>query len=99
AGFYRSPDGNSIWVAQTAGVLERMYLPDLTVRDFRMSPTVVFAGNMLPGPDGALWVSDFGNNRIVRFEIIDDPLDPHNTTVSATTWTILDPSLFVLNIS
>ena len=85
AGFYRTPDGKKMWVAQTAGVLELVDLETLAVTDYRANP-VSFAGTMTLGPDGALWMTDFANNRIIRHDMSND------TTEKA--WTILDPSVF-----
>jgi streptogramin lyase len=89
AGFYRAPDGK-LWIPQTAGVLESLDLQTLAVVDYRAVPVATFASALTYGPDGALWISDFGNNRIVRHDLTD------NTQKS---WTILNPGLFRLNPS
>ncbi len=90
AGIYRTPDGKKIWVAQTAGVLELLDLDTLAVLDYRAAPKVTYAAALTLGPDGALWMIDFGNNRIVRHDLGDN---------SETAWTILDPAQFLLNPS
>ena len=89
AGFSRTPDGK-IWVAQTAGVLESLNLDTLEVVDYRAVPTVTFASEMTIGPDGALWMTDFGNNRIVRHDLTDS---------SQKAWLLFDPAAFRLNLS
>lgn len=90
AGFYRTPDGKKIWVAQTAGDLELVDLETLAVTDYRAAPTVTFASGLALGPDGALWMTDFGSNRIVRHDLGDN---------TEKAWTILNPSQFLLNPS
>ena len=89
AGFYRAPDG-TLWVPQTAGVLESLNPQTLKVTDYRAVPVAVFASALTFGPDGALWMTDFGSNRIVRHDLT-------NNTQKA--WTILNPGLFRLNPS
>ena len=66
AAFWRAPDG-TWWIPQSGGVLQNVNLDTLAVRNYRSQSTFAFA-DMVPGPDGALWLADFGNNRIVRFE-------------------------------
>ncbi|MEP6992917.1 MAG: hypothetical protein ABI968_00250 [Acidobacteriota bacterium] len=87
AAFYRAPDGR-VWLPQTSGRLQSFDPATLEVIDYR-SPSTFAYSDMVPGPDGALWLADFGNNRIVRF-------DPNNPTTE-TSWTILDPSFGRLN--
>jgi virginiamycin B lyase len=89
AGFYRAPDGK-LWIPQTAGVLESLDLQTLEVVDYRALPTATFASALTLGPDGALWMTDFGGNRIVRHDLTDN---------SQKAWTILNPGLFRLNPS
>jgi streptogramin lyase len=89
AGFYRSPDGK-IWVAQSAGVLESLDLTTLAVVDYQRVPTANFASTLAIGPDGGLWMTDFGNNRIVRHDM---------ATSVQTSWTMFDPNAFRLNPS
>jgi hypothetical protein len=90
AGLYREPNGQKFWVAQSAGLLESLDLATLEVVDYRLVPTVNFASALVHGPDGGLWMTDFGSNRIIRFDLSDN---------SERTWTVLDPSLFRLNPS
>jgi streptogramin lyase len=88
AGFYRAPDGK-IWIAQSGARMQSLDLASLQVVDYRSTQTFAYA-HMVPGPDGALWMADFGNNRIVRWE-------PGAAT--ETSWTIVDPSVGLLNPS
>jgi streptogramin lyase len=103
AGFYRTPevgksdegrrcpDRGKIWIAQTAGVIESLELETVTAIDYRALPTVVFASALTLGPDGGLWMTDFGSNRIIRHDMADG---------TQKAWTILDPaSGFRLNPS
>jgi streptogramin lyase len=88
AGFYRAPDGK-VWLPQTDGRLQSLDLETLQVLDYRSRSTdgTVFTfaySDIVPGADGALWMTDFGNNRIVRFEPGAD---------TETSWTFLDPNL------
>lgn len=88
AGFYRAPDGK-VWLPQTDGRLQSLDLATLQVLDYRSRNTAgtvfTFAySDIVPGPDGALWMTDFGNNRIVRFVPGAD---------TETSWTFLDPNL------
>ena len=55
--------------------------------DYRSRVTVAYSDVVL-GPDGALWLVDFGNNRIVRWE-------PGAATETA--WTMVDPLFGLLN--
>ena len=101
AGFYRvrGPDGTptgQVWIAQSAGVLELFDMNNLTALDYRSGTPVIFAAAMAVGPDGrpgqppALWIADFGSNRIVRHSFTDCP--PGTTPCTDTAWTILDPA-------
>ncbi len=95
AGFWRAPDGNTIWVPQTNGRLQSLDLTTLQVVDYRSSSadgkTFTFAySDVVPGPDGALWMTDFGNNRIVQYV-------PGAAT--ETSWTFFDPNTGRLNPS
>lgn len=93
-GFWRGPDG-LVWIAQTDGRLQSLDLNTLEVTDYRSrsadGAVFTFAyADMVQGPDQALWMADFGNNRIVRYE----PGADHETS-----WTILSPSSGRLNPS
>jgi streptogramin lyase len=66
AAFWRAPDG-TWWVPQSGGVLQNVNLDTLAVTNYRSQTTFAFA-DAVQGPDGALWLADFGNNRIVRYE-------------------------------
>ena len=70
ASFYRAPDG-LVWLPQTAAVLQSLNLnagdPNyLQVTNYRSPGTYSYA-DMVIGPDGAFWLADFGDNRIVRW--------------------------------
>ena len=88
AGFYRAPDGK-IWIAQSGARMQSLDLSSLAVVDYRSTKTFAYA-DMVLGPDGALWMADFGNNRIVRWE---------RGAATETSWTIVDPSVGLLNPS
>ena len=88
AGFYRAPDGK-VWLPQTNGRLQSLDLNTLQVVDYRSASTFAYSDVAL-GPDGALWMTDFGNNRIVRYE-------PGATTETA--WTVFDPNVGQLSPS
>ena len=88
AGFWRAPDGK-VWLPQTDGRLQSLDLATRQVLDYRSRSTdgkvFTFAySGIAHGPDGALWMTDFGNNRIVRFEPGAD---------TETSWTFLEPNL------
>lgn len=94
AGFWRAPNG-LVWIAQTDGRLQSVDLNTLQVLDYksRSADGKVFTfaySDLVSGPDGALWMTDFGNNRIVRYEPGADV---------ETSWTILDSSSGRLNPS
>lgn len=97
AAFYRAPDG-TIWLPQTSGRLQRVYAdPDnpgqFKVLDYKSAATFAYA-DMVVGPDGAFWLADFGNNRIVKWT---PPADPNAAPDPETSWTMLDRSLGLLN--
>src|SRR5262249_9587587 len=83
-GFVREPDG-TVWIAMSEGSLVHLNLQSLTVDSYR-GPNVsgVFSGysGIVPGPDGLLYLADFGNNRVVR-------VDP--VALTETAWQTLDP--------
>lgn len=87
AGFWRAPDGK-IWLPQTDGRLQSLDPDTLQVIDYRSrsddGTVFTFAyADVVYGPDGALWMADFGNNRIVRYVPGAD---------TETSWTYLDPN-------
>jgi streptogramin lyase len=65
AAFWRAPDG-TWWIPQSGGVLQHVDLDTLSVTNYRSQSTFAFA-DMVLGPDGNLWLADFGNNRIVQY--------------------------------
>ncbi|MEO8191555.1 MAG: hypothetical protein ABI682_14540 [Acidobacteriota bacterium] len=86
AGFYRAPDGK-FWLPQSNGRLQSVDPDSLAVVDYRSGKTFAYS-DMVVAPDGALWMVDFGDNRIVRYV----PGAP-----SETSWTIVAPTLGRLN--
>jgi streptogramin lyase len=88
AGFYRAPDGK-VWIPQTDRRLQSVDLTTLEVVDHRSTQTIAYS-DIVFGPDGALWMTDFGGNRIVRYV-------PGES--SETSWTLIDPTLGFLNPS
>jgi streptogramin lyase len=79
AAFYRAPDGMTVWLPQSGAVLQalRCSLPDptpvascptgsLQVINYRSPRTYAYADMVLDG-DGAFWLVDFGDNRIVKW--------------------------------
>jgi streptogramin lyase len=87
-GFYRAPDGK-VWIPMTNQKLQSVDLETLEVVDYRSTVSFAFS-DILPGPDGALWMTDFGNNRIVRYE---------PGALQETYWTFVDPALAIFNPS
>ncbi len=65
ASFYRAPDG-LVWLPQSAGVLQSLDLDSLEIVNYRSTGTYSYA-DMIVGPDGAFWLADFGDNRLVRW--------------------------------
>ena len=78
-----------VWLPQTNGRMQSVDLNTLDVVDYRSTLTFAYA-DMVVGPDGAFWLADFGNNRIVRYE-------PGAAT--ETSWTFFDPNTGRLNPS
>ena len=94
AGFWRAPDGR-VWLPQSDGRLQSLDLNTLQVVDYKSRSAdgkiLTFAYSALAhGADGALWMTDFGNNRIVRYEPGAD---------TETSWTFFNPSVARLNPS
>lgn len=94
ANFWRAPDGKTVWIPQTNGRLQSLDLTTLQVVDYRSSSadgkTFTFAYSDGMYRDGALWMTDFGNNRIVRYV---------PGAVTETSWTFFDPNSGRLNPS
>ena len=86
AGFIRTSD-NRVWLPQTDRRIQLLELDTLRVVDYR-SPVTVAYSDVVLGPDGALWLVDFGTNRIIRWE-------PGAATETA--WTMVDPLFGLLN--
>jgi streptogramin lyase len=85
---YRAPDGK-FWVPQSNGVIESVDPVSLQVVNY-VSRGVFAYSDAVVGPDGALWLIDFGNNRIVRWEF---------GAATETGWTLFDPNAGRLNLS
>ncbi|MFY9551067.1 MAG: hypothetical protein WAU32_07955, partial [Thermoanaerobaculia bacterium] len=66
ANYYQAPDGK-YWFAMSGATLQSVDLATKQVVNHRSQRTFAYA-DMAVGPDGALWLADFGNNRIVRYE-------------------------------
>jgi streptogramin lyase len=88
AAFYRAPDGK-IWIPQSNGVLQSVDTLSLQVQNY-VSAGVFAYSDAVVGPDGAYWLIDFGNNRIVRWQFGAD---------TETAWTMFDPNAGRLNVS
>ncbi len=86
AGFYRAPDGK-VWFPQTNGRLQSLDPDSLVVTDYRSGKTFAYA-DVVVSPDGAMWMVDFGNNRLVRYL---------PGAASETSWTISNPTFGRLN--
>jgi len=82
AAFVRNPDG-TVWLAMSQGSLVRLDMNSLTVESFRGVNSFAYSG-MVQAPDGSLYLTDFGNNRIAR-------VDP--TTLEETAWEPFDPAI------
>ena len=95
AGFYRAPDGK-VWIPQTNQRLQSVDLTTLEVVDYRAGatttggPQTIAYSDVELGPDGALWMTDFGNNRIVRYV---------PGAAEETSWTFFEPQAALLNPS
>ena len=86
AGLYRAPDG-TFWVPQSGHFLQSVDPVTLQVTDYRSSKTFAYS-DVTVGPDGALWMVDFGNNRLVRYV---------PGAAEETSWTLLAPTVARLN--
>ena len=86
AGFIRTAD-NRVWLPQTDRRIQQLDLDTRIVVDYRSLVTVAYS-DVVMGPDGALWLVDFGNNRIVRWE---------PGALTETAWTMVDPLFGILN--
>lgn len=89
AAFYRTPDGKTMWIPLTNGRMQSIDLTTLAATDWRSVKTFAYS-DMVVGPDGAFWMMDFGNNRIVRWV---------PGAAQEKSWTIADPTLGRLNSS
>jgi hypothetical protein len=63
------------------------------VLDYRSASTFAYA-DMVVAPDGAFWLADFGNNRIVKWTPPDDPDADPDPEIS---WTMLSTANGLLN--
>ncbi len=84
AGFVREPDG-TVWIAMSQGTLLRLHLDTLAIETYRGPNTSAYSG-IVAGPGGFLYLTDFGNSRIVR---VDPSALPILTEVA---WQMFDPS-------
>ncbi|MDQ6893211.1 MAG: hypothetical protein M3167_11110 [Acidobacteriota bacterium] len=85
---YRAPDGK-FWIPQSNGVIESVDPVSLQVVNYVSRGVFAYSDSVI-GPDGALWLIDFGNNRIVRWEL---------GAATETGWTLFDPAGGRLNLS
>jgi len=81
AGFVREPDG-TVWIAMSQGSLIHVDLNTLEVAAYRGPASFAYSG-LVAGDDGMLYLTDFGNSRIVR-------IDP--ATLVETAWQPFDPA-------
>ncbi len=82
--WYQAPDGK-YWFPMSGGTLQSADFTTGVVVNHRSTFTRAYS-DMTVGPDGALWLADFGNNRIVRYE-------PDSDT--ETYWVFFDPSILL----
>jgi streptogramin lyase len=80
--WYQAPDGK-YWFPMSGGTLQSADLTTGAVVNHRSTLTRAYS-DMAVAPDGALWLADFGNNRIVRYE-------PDSDT--ETYWVFFNPSI------
>jgi hypothetical protein len=64
--WYQAPDGK-YWFPMSGATLQSVDLATGQVVNHRSARTRAYS-DMAVAPDGALWLADFGNNRIVRYE-------------------------------
>jgi streptogramin lyase len=81
AGFVREPDG-TVWIAMSQGSLIHLDLQTNRVTAYRGPNSFAYSG-IVAGTDGNLYLSDFGSNRIVRFNPV---------TLNEVAWQELDPN-------
>ena len=89
AGFYRTPDGNTLWVAQSSGEFQAIDLNTLAVTSYRSTLSFAYS-DMIVDKDGSFWYLDFGDNRIVNWM-------PGAAT--ETSYTISDPNAGRTNLT
>src|SRR5512142_2197644 len=82
AGFVREPDG-TVWIAMSQGALLHVDLNTLAIQSYRGPNSFAYSG-IVAGPDGDFYLTDFGNNRIVK-------VDP--TTLVETAWQPFNPAV------
>jgi streptogramin lyase len=82
--WYQAPDGK-YWFPMSGGTLQSADFTTGVVVNHRSVVTRAYS-DMTVGPDGALWLTDFGNNRIVRYEPDSD---------KETYWLFFDPSILL----
>ncbi len=88
AAFYKGPDG-TYWVPITGAALLNVNFDTGLTSVYRSALTTWYS-DMAVAADGALWMTDFGNNRIVRYV-------PGAAT--ETSWTFFNPANGRLNPS
>jgi streptogramin lyase len=82
--WYQAPDGK-YWFPMSGGTLQSADFTTGAVVNHRSTVTRAYS-DMTVGPDGALWLTDFGNNRIVRYEPDSD---------KETYWVFFNPSILL----
>jgi streptogramin lyase len=82
-------NGNDVWFAMSQGTLEHLDLTTLAVTDYR-TPDSLACSTLVQAPDGSLFATDFGGNRIFRFDF-------SGSTPTATSWQMADPTKLILS--
>jgi streptogramin lyase len=82
--WYQAPDGK-YWFPMSGGTLQSADFTTGAVVNHRSSVTRAYSDATV-GPDGALWLVDFGNNRIVRYVPDAD---------EETYWVFFDPTILL----